>query len=211
MFKKMSKTHKLSRHMVLVFAVLVLALLFAHNAMANVRFENDGQVPFYARLERGDVLHDDDWAVIVFYRPPDCIPDDFNLLDFFDVPAVFDCQPATTDGFEIWKNGPPPIDEAPIHTRLQGRGAVPVWFVDWAELHSAMSDDAVTITDLIGMSRLTGSAAYFSETLHPTGGANNSVLNYVASGSLDGGGFFWVHAISNIASGHSNTQINFGD
>ena len=42
-----------------------------------------------------------EWAAIPFYRPADCIPADFNLLDFFD-PAAFAC-PSYVSGFEIWK------------------------------------------------------------------------------------------------------------
>jgi hypothetical protein len=35
-----------------------------------------------------------EWAAIAFYRPPACVPDDFNLLDFFD-PNAMDCPSVT--------------------------------------------------------------------------------------------------------------------
>jgi hypothetical protein len=87
---------------------------------------------------------------------------------------------------------------------LHGRGAVPVWFVSWAELQGALADDEVTIPELEGMTSLViGSADNFHETLQV-----GSHLNYVASGSLDDGGAFWVHASNNLASGKLKVQIN---
>jgi len=204
-----NKRFKRVLYILLALTVVLMTLLSAQAALANVRLENDGQVPFYARIERYEVFHTDEWAAIVFYRPPSCIPDDFNLLDFFDIPAVFDCQPATTYGFEVWKNGPPPIDVAPIQSVLHGRGAVPVWFVSWSELETALGDDMLTITELEAMTSLVeGSATYFHETLHPSESTKNSMINYVASGSLEGGGSFWVHASAFSASGRINTQIS---
>jgi hypothetical protein len=85
-------------------------------------------VPAYARVERPFAVHTDDWAAIVFYRLPGCIPAGFNLLDLFDIPGAFAC-PLTISGFEIWENGPP-IDGAPRQVVSSGV-AVPVWLVPW--------------------------------------------------------------------------------
>jgi hypothetical protein len=194
-----------------VFAVLALALaglvlIAVPSAAANVRTGNGGDVPFYARLD----FHDDEWAVIVFYRPPGCIPDNFNLLDFFDGNA-FACGPPTTDGFQIWENGPT-VDEAPLQSVLHGLGSVPVWFVGWPELQAVMADGDVTITELEAMSTLrSGVASTFQEVLHPEGGGKNNIINYVASGSLADGGSFWVHAWGTSAAGKANVRITLND
>lgn len=80
----------------------------------------DTGVPAYARIERAPdgkplVHHDKDWAAIIFYRDPACVPAGFNLLDFLDTPGVFNC-PMTVVGSSLWKNGPPPVDDAPLET-----------------------------------------------------------------------------------------------
>src|SRR5678816_4207870 len=71
-------------------------MLFAHAlilAVAGVvqaaqqTSQTSNDLPFYARLERGLIHTDGEWAAIAFYRPPTCVRSDFNMLDFFDVPA----------------------------------------------------------------------------------------------------------------------------
>ena len=47
--------------------------------------------PCYARIALGEIYHDGEWAAIAFYRDPDSIREDFNLLEFLDIPAVFYC------------------------------------------------------------------------------------------------------------------------
>jgi hypothetical protein len=49
----------------------------------------DPGLPYYARIEGSApyVLHDGAYAAIVFYRGPEGIPEDFNLLAFFDLPT----------------------------------------------------------------------------------------------------------------------------
>jgi len=89
-------------------------------------------VPAYARIEMVDgaslVHHTNNWAAIPFFREPRCVPEGFNLLDFFDDPGAFDCR-LTFEGFEIWRNGPRTDDPAPIQTESFGLGSVPVWIV----------------------------------------------------------------------------------
>jgi hypothetical protein len=150
----------------------------------------DTPLPYYARIERGIVIHDGTSAAIVFYRPPVCVPADFNLLDFFDVPGAFACVPMTVEGFQVTKS--PPI---PAQSLLRGLGAVPVWFVDWPELEAAVADDAVTITELAALPSLRiGSADSYHETLHPTGGTKQNKLTLIASGELTAGGEFFLQA-----------------
>ena len=178
------------------FTFLVIAgllLIAAPIVLANVRV-GGGDLPFYARLARGEIYHNDDWAVIVFYRPPTCIPTDFNLLDLFDAPGAFGCTPNTTAGFEIWKNGPG-IDPAPIVAELQGLGAVPVWFVSWPALQAAIADDALTIGDLEAMRPLVGSATFYHETIRPYEAVKLGTIEFNASGMLLDGRSFQLKAI----------------
>jgi hypothetical protein len=123
------------------------------------------ELPYYARLERDfEPIHTDEWAPIVFYRQPACVPANFNLLDFLDVPAAFGC-PGTVDGFSIFKD---PLPALPIQVNLEGLGAVPIWFVSWADLQAAKADDRVTVGELRGLSSLViGAAAVFRERLDP--------------------------------------------
>ena len=176
-----------------VLVVAGLVLVAAPTALANVRVEG-GNVPFYARLAIDEILHTDDWAAVVFYRPPECVPADFNLLDFFDVPGAFDCNPPTTSGFEIWKNGPA-TESAPILSELHGLGAVPVWFVSWPELEAAIADGFLTIGDLGSMSSLrVGSATFYQETLRPTEEEKLATGEFNARGTLADGRSFQLQA-----------------
>jgi hypothetical protein len=179
----------------LALTILVVAgtlLVAAPNAFAIVRVPG-GDVPFYARLGRGDLYHDDEWAAVVFYRPPSCVRPDFNLLDFFDIPAAFDCTPLTTEGFENWANGPE-IDAAPELTKLQGLGAVPVWFVPWPALQAAIADDMLTIGELESLPHLVGAASAYHETLRPLGVVKIATTEFDARGALEDGRSFQVHA-----------------
>jgi hypothetical protein len=175
---------------VFVLVVVVLAAVSV-SVYANTRTPGGGDVPFYARIESGEIMHNDDWAVIVFYRPPECVPDDFDLLDFYDWSA-FDCGPPTTDGFIIWE-GEPGIK--PIQIKLHGLGAVPVWFVNWPVLEAEVEDGVLLMSELEAMEKLAGTAAIYSETLHPTGAAKVPMINYIAFGILEEGTSFSVHAL----------------
>ncbi len=187
----------MKRLLIRLLPVLLLLLVIAPAALALVRIDDNGQVPFYARIERGGYLHNGRWVSIVFYREPSCVPDDFNMLDFFDYPdgvdnGAFDCQPPTTDNVSIWKNGPE-VDPAPLRALFRGLGAVPVWFVKLDELEAAVADDVLTIGELEGMpSLLVGSARGYREILRPGQG-----IRYNANGTLDDGRTFIVRVRAN--------------
>jgi hypothetical protein len=175
---------------------LLMSLALAGPASANVRFADD-QVPAYARIYAGEIFHDGELAVIPLYRPSTCIPADFNLLDFFDVPGAFFCQPQTVETATIWKSGPPG-DPAPIHAKSRGLGAVPVWFVSWPELEAAMADGVLTIGELESLpSLLKGTASFFTETLHPDEAAKVGLLTFVARGVMEDGRTFLVQGTRN--------------
>ncbi len=195
--------------------LLLLTTALSEPAHAQVRTwipDEDPGPPFYARVERSSVHteivpHTNEWAAVVFYRSPSCVPTTFNLMDLFDVPRAFSCD-LTIDGFEIWKNGPPPIDMAPMQARLDGLGAVPVWFVSWPELQAAVADDYLTIMELESLSSLRkGTATFFRETLHPTGGAQNPKLMINAHGILEDGQTFQLHHSG--SNGGIQTEIAF--
>ncbi len=186
----------------IVLALVVLMLLaFPATVNAKIRTGAGGDVPFYARIEHNEIYHTNEWAVIVFYRPLECVPSNFNLLDFFD-PVAFACPTYTTDGFSIWA-GEPGIS-TPIQVNLHGLGAVPVLFVSWPELQGALSDGVLTMPELSGLSTLmTGSASSYQEVLHPSGGAKISIGEFQAKGLLNDGRQFSAY----IASTPANTKV----
>lgn len=194
------------RRALLLLVVVALLLLVASSAYAKIRTPEGGDLPYYARIQDGEVFHNGEWAAIVFYRPPECVPDDFDLLLFYDFGAV-DCGPPTTDGFIIWYGEPG--DTPPIQIKLRGLGAVPVWFVSWPELEAAIADDTLTMAELEGMSSLvTGSASFYTETLHPTGVVKVPMINYVAHGLLEDGQSFKVH-VTLVTESHMDVRITF--
>jgi hypothetical protein len=180
-----------------IFAVVLSIGMMANNVilgqtLLSVPGESPG-IPAYARVERPFAFHTQEWAAIVFYRLPGCIPAGFNLLNFFDVPGAFAC-PLTISGFENWKNGPG-IDAAPKQVVSSGL-AVPVWLVPWPALQAALADDNLTLAELTSLNPLSGIATRFHEVLHPfappgtTGGANNPHINLSATGTLSDGRSF---------------------
>ncbi|NUQ85699.1 MAG: hypothetical protein HUU11_13380 [Anaerolineales bacterium] len=162
-----------------------------------VRIEADGEVPFYARFGENETFSDGEWTVIVFYRSPDCIPADFNLNQFFhfpnnDGPGAFACAPPTTTSIEYWANGPQ-TDPAPLIAEMTGRGAVPVWFIAQAEVEAAMADGVVTIGELAELpSRQIGTAATYTELLHPGQSNPQPLIQFKAEGVLEDGRSFMV-------------------
>lgn len=194
------------RRALLLLVVVALLLLVASSAYAKIRTPGGGDLPYYARIQRGEIFHNGEWAAIVFYRPPECVPDDFDLLEFYDFGA-FDCGPPTTDGFIIWYGEPG--DTPPIQINLRGLGAVPVWFVAWPELEAAIADDTLTMSELEAMPSLqTGLASFYTETLHPDGVVKVPMINYVAHGLLDDEHSFKVQ-VTLVTKSHMDVRITF--
>jgi hypothetical protein len=152
---------------------------------------NDPGLPYYARIEAQQIFAVDGWAVIPFYRDPACIPANFNLLAFFDVPAAFGC-PLTVQGFNLWHGEP--FADAPKIIQVQGMGAVPFWFIPAGAVLDAVADDVLTIGELAALpGRIVGYASQFHETLHPTGGHPNPKIIQTAHGTLEDGRRFQFH------------------
>lgn len=169
----------------------VLAVSAPAQAQVHLRLPDDIQPPIYAALDRGFLPHTDEWAVVVFYRSPECIPNDFNLLDFVDFsgsPLLCDLH---IEGRSTWVSLDDPY---PASQFYQGTGAVPVWFVRWPELQSAVADDVLTVGELAALPSLTvGSASFFLETIrNDIRGQRGGNEALVASGTLaDSRSFFF--------------------
>jgi len=203
--------------LIVVFCLLTTPLV----SMANVRikvtsgFGPGTACPFYARIETGQTgtIHTDEWAAIPFYRDPECVPEDFNLLDFFDIPRVWECE-SFMAGFEVWKN--PDIDLAPIQSELKAVGPMPIYFVPWAVLQVAMEDDVLTMSELEELDVRVGIATFYTETLHPSGGASQqAMISIVAHGYVKDSNVkfelksIWSHIELPVDPDHGHDKIEF--
>lgn len=180
--------------------ILAAALSGAPAASADVVTNDGGDVPFYARITSigspPQIFHDESWAVVVFYRPPGCVPRNFDMLTFFDFPSpagpgAFGCNPPTTKGFNVWQNGPG-LDPAPTLAVTTGLGAVPVWFVAWPSLEAALADGKLPMGELASLPRLDGTASAFGQVLRPHGTNDVPMTSFSASGTLADGRPFSV-------------------
>ena len=185
-------------------AAALAVVMSAQSASADVNLTVPGEspgVPAYARVEPGGVFHTGQWAAVPFYRLPTCVPEDFNLMTFFDVPRAFGC-PLTVSGHEVWDNGPGQ-EPAPNLAVTRGTG-VPVWFASWPEIEGAMSEGVLTIGELSGLDSLvTGTADRYQEVLRP---GELTVIN--ARGTLSDGRSFRFHAKYSAGDPAPRAQIN---
>lgn len=131
-------------------------------------------IPLYARLgypagfPEGQIIEADDRVIVVFYREISCIPEDFNLLDFFhfpgpDGPGAYQCAPYHT-GTLYTEPDASPMD-FPRIIDLEGT-AVPLWMVDAAQLHAAAADGSLTLPELAALDRIERVAGAYDEHLH---------------------------------------------
>lgn len=190
--------------------IWMAALPASGNVRVEVPEENFGP-PAYSLVQPAAgpepyfIPHTTEWGAIPFFRDTACVPPDFNLLLFNDfTPAFPDAPlrpftcPLTVEGFAIFKNGPPPIDMAPILSQFHGTGAVSIWFVEWNELKAAADDGELTIAELLGLSSLQiGFADFYKETVQPgihrPQGPGNGKIEINASGILLDGRLFQMH------------------
>ena len=183
-------------------AICLAAFALGTAAQAQIRLDvpEDRQPPGYANFGQGFLPHTEEWAVVIFYRTPACVPADFNLLDFFDAPPrPFSCA-LHIEGFTLWRSLDDPYAAEII---LHGTGAVPVWFVRWPELQAAIADGVLTIGELAALpSLLTGSASFFLESIRndivQQRGGNEALI---ASGTLTDGRSFQVEITEKFREG----------
>jgi hypothetical protein len=150
------------------------------HAAVTLRFPGQSPgIPAYARMGP-DIVHTDEWAAIVFYRLPSCVPADFNLLRSLDPPRAFRC-PLTVEGHEVWEDGPGQ-DPAPKQVVTKARN-VPVWFASWDEVQAAASDGVLTIGELASLDSLVvGTAETYHEVLRPGKSISLSARGNLADG-----------------------------
>jgi hypothetical protein len=135
--------------------------------------------PMYARVMDNGVS---DYVPIVFYRNPECVRPDFDLLHVFDVPAAFYCLPLTMEGFSIFEDAANiPLGVPPFQAKFSG-DEVPMAFVD-RETYNVIAADGLTIGDFTA--DMWGTATSYKEVLQPSPDANVFLLNIVAEGALD--------------------------
>ena len=145
--------------------------------------------PFYARVGV-QVLEQDGYVAIPFYRAPELVPAEFNLLDFFHFPGpggpgAF-AAPLLMSGFSLTE-ADAPLGTFPKQVEMRGE-AIPIWFVPSAAFHAAAADRVLTIGELRALAPLYGTASRFHETLHPREGEHKIVI--AATGTLlDGRSF----------------------
>jgi hypothetical protein len=175
---------------------LTVVMGLGTSPLASVRLaipSQDAGPPLYASIAGppfGYVFQDGAWAAIPFLRDSRCVPADADLLAGFD-PRSFGC-PLAVHGFAIYRNGPFPVDPAPLYAFLMGDGAVPIWFVRWSELQAAISDNELNFSELAALpSLLIGSAPFFEYVNHigvlRPQGPGNGKIEIAASGTLDDG------------------------
>lgn len=166
--------------------------------------------PFYARATviLNQLFRDDGWLAVPFYRPPDCVPDDFDLLGLFDFPGpggpgAFAC-PLLPEGFLLTEPDAPP-GRFPRHVVLEGSGT-PVWFVPWEGFQEAAEDGEVTMGELELLEPLVGTTRRYRETLRPREGDHLIVID--ATGTLEDGRTFSFH-VTHIEDRTRSIRIRF--
>lgn len=159
----------------------------------------DPGMPFYARVELLPpyIFNDGEWAAVIFYRDPACVPTDFNLISVFDIPGAFSC-PHTVHGSSLWEGEA--FNGAPKVINISGNGAVPVWFVPWdAVADQANANGQLTVSGLEQIAGgVIGYADQYTEMLqpHPMFGAGGHPVPKMivnATGELEDGRAFRLH------------------
>jgi hypothetical protein len=189
----------------LVAAALALALIPPSVAGAQ-EIEDPVRLPFYGRT----TFHGDSpWVAFIFYRPVSCIPRDFNLLVLSDIPRAFSCGPQLVDGHAVWETGIGIDPAGPMQVHLRGLGAVPIWFFRSDIFDAAQADGAITLAELEALQPLKGTAALYTEVLHPFRAVKNPLLIVQARGTLTDDRSFDLHITSKP--GHRYFNVTFGN
>ncbi len=183
-------------------ATLVAVALLAAPASAQV-VTAPTETPFYARDVDGPR-----WTPVVFYRPPACVPESFNLVQFFDVPGAFGCGPMTMHQVAVWTSGPG-IDPAPLRADSWGWGAVPIWFVRTRDFRKANADGVTAMAELRALKPLLGTAHWYREILQPVETAEINLLKVRARGTLEDGRSFRLRVYVNWTTGYRMVSVIF--
>jgi len=170
----------------------------------------DPGIPAYARVGTmvNQFYHADGWLAIPFFRDPDCVPDDFNMLELFDFPdedgpGAFAC-PLQHAGHYLVEAGAEPGTFPRLY--VSSGDAVPFWFVRWSDFQDAMADGRVTLPDVRAMSPRKGTATHFRETVQPR--LEEHLVVTDASGFLEGGAPFEFH-VTHVGDRTQRIRIRF--
>lgn len=176
----------------------IAALLFLGGAGMGidvVQVPEELGVPFYTS---GYEDPDSGWAATIFYRPPEWVPDDFNLLEqslhpIFNIDP--DC-PLFVEGFGLREKGAV-VPRLQMLRKVEG-AQMPVYFCHLEDLYPALADGHITVGDLEAMdSLLVGWVDSYSELIQPADASGQFQIEVRASGVLEGGGRFSVHCTAN--------------
>jgi hypothetical protein len=164
------------------------------NALVHFPAEDPG-IPTYARM--GPVLNQflvaGDKLVIPFYRNPECIPANFNLLHYYDPPQAFGCELKVAGMFVIEKEAE--AGQFPIMVHTSGT-EVPFWIVDWSDLQAVMAGGSVTVGDLQAMQPMKVLASRFEEFLNPRMNEHQVVIE--AEGVVQGSGQAFSFSLKHV-------------
>ena len=152
------------------------------NSLKEIAFpEQDPGAPLYARVTpiTNQFFVSGETLVIPFFRNPDCIDSDFNLLDFFHVPNAFGCSLVCNGTYLIEAQDPPDIFPAMAHTISTH---LPIWFVSWSDFQAATQDGKITIEELKALNPEKGIATLYEEYLKPR--FNNHQIVIKAEGNV---------------------------
>jgi len=146
-----------------------------------------GDIPgpaYYSTVSAGFVPTDGGWVGIVFWRAPECVRADYNMLSGFDRPAAWGCT-LTVEGESWWHD---PAVPPPYMVLERGLGAVPVYFVALSEYQAAIADGVLTIGELQALpSLLVGYASFLQHETHNTSEQNFGHETLVSYGVLEDG------------------------
>ncbi len=197
-------TNMRNRPGLLILAILQLAL--GANAASRVSLAVQPYAPLWAWPIWTPSEADPDIAVWVFYRAPENVPLNFNLLEGFDwsdrdangIPDPWD-YPLLVRGFEIFQE--PSLSPPPYKVLLREIDEVPIWFTTREEVTEVLNETGtITFKQLSQMTSLAkGSATYHHEESHYALGdkAQINTEDYQARGLLEDGRSFSVHIVSN--------------
>ena len=183
---------KKTNHLIMTVLLATACIPAWSEAQPNAVITENEPLPFYARVLTHIFPGNQDatWAGVSFLRPPSCVPEDFNLLDFFDIPGAFSCEPMTVENFTIRKD---PSLPPPFQFLVHGLGAVPVWLVDADDMEAAIADGVLTIVELEAIpSLVTGYATIYNEMVQSAPREPRQVT-ITASGELDDGRMFHIN------------------
>jgi len=170
------------------------AALRQDHSLVEVHFpQPDPGGPLYARV--GPLLNQflvaGDTLVIPFYRHPECVPPDFNLLEYFHPPFAFACRSTVQGTFLIEALEPAEMFPARVHST---GSAVPFWFVSWSAFQAAMAGGVVTLGDLERLEPIRATAHRFEEYLRPRERDHQVVIEAQGTTDEDNRGFhFSLH------------------